>query len=552
MSKKKIVSCLLIAFLLITLAPAPSVEAAQTERNILRIGLKYGSTALLGANAFAEYGYQIGYYDENFSFHQIFTTSERFISFLKDRTLYRIGNEIFSVSGGQEIGAYHLELQLGFSSEGDVNHYRSSLGALASNSFPAYSNGTYRLRIGSYATAQAASDAIPEIAAQLPDPEQLQVVGENSRCLTVVNMNTGDILYEFEDATHWPAAMPIQQGGDQIMIKNGSIRYYGAFEYQRIGDNVNLISVVTMQDYLKGVICFEMSNTWPLEALKTQAICARGYAARNFGKHSSDGFDLCSSTHCQVYKINSTLESAQVAQAVDETNGMVVTYNGSLAETLYSASTPGHTESNSYVWGTTAYPYLQSVEDTWQSDVNNWDVTLTRSQLAQKTGMSNLVNIKVLEYSPGGYAYRLQLIGEDGTTKEIKTADKIRTTLGLKSAGFQITGGAAGSVSLFAQGSGGIAEVPSQSYAITGSGTYQVQTAPDQLAIQTSEGVKTPVAAAEGSGDSFRFVGKGYGHGVGMSQWGANGMAKNGFTYDQILKHYYTDTQITVRQGLAN
>ena len=93
------------------------------------------------------------------------------------------------------------------------------------------------------------------------------------------------------------------------------------------GNEISLVNVVNLEDYVCGVVPNEMVASWEVEALKVQAVWARGYAAMNMGKHQKDGFDLCATTHCQVYRGRKNV-TQNVWQAVDGTRGEVVTYNG--------------------------------------------------------------------------------------------------------------------------------------------------------------------------------------------------------------------------------
>jgi hypothetical protein len=120
-----------------------------------------------------------------------------------------------------------------------------------------------------------------------------------------------------------------------------------------------ILEVITLdfEEYIKGVLPYEMSPAYPLEALKAQAIAARSYAAANLNKHASDGADVCSSVHCQVWK---PTHYATTDLAVDATRGMAATYNGSIIYAFYHGHCDGHTRNSEDVWST-AVPYLRGV-----------------------------------------------------------------------------------------------------------------------------------------------------------------------------------------------
>lgn len=554
---RRFVTTFLVFLFAIMMLPALPASAAATPRNVLKIGLEYGSNALVAANAFAEYGFEIGYYDSNLNFVPVFSTDERFISFAKDTNLYHTGNALNESGTGKLVAGYHIEPGVTFASYAEYLTYLTSIDQTAAQAaFPVYADGVFKLRFGSYSSMQEAQNTIAGYAAAFPNTK-LSAVGGIGTCVTIINMNTGAIMYEFEQGTRYPAVIPKQVAGQaQVLIKNGITFYYGGFELRRAtGGNISLISVVPMQDYLLGVVPFEIGASSPLEALKAQAICARGYAWSCLGKHSSQGFDLCDTTDCQVYKIYSTMENANTRKAVEETNGMVLTHNGSLAETYYFASTGGYTESVNYVWGSNmaSYPHLKGVADPYQSKDVSWTVTRTAAELATRAGLSSVVSCEVLEYSPNGYAYQLKFTAADGTTKIVKNTDRVRTTLGLKSAYFKIYAGG-GTNSLYLKTATSTSKTDTDAktfYVASGSGTTQLGKAGSGVSVITSSG-KTTLGTAAVNASTYRFEGAGSGHGVGMSQEGAIGMGKLGYTCEQILSHYFTGTAVTVKSELQN
>jgi stage II sporulation protein D len=127
--------------------------------------------------------------------------------------------------------------------------------------------------------------------------------------------------------------------------------------------SLSVINELHIEDYLKGVVPCEMSPLIfnELEALKAQAVAARTYAIRNMGQFSSDGYDLCSTSRCQVYKGYSA-EHPLSNRAVDETRGIVATYNGEPINALYTSTCGGHTENGENVFGGQSYPYLKGVK----------------------------------------------------------------------------------------------------------------------------------------------------------------------------------------------
>jgi SpoIID/LytB domain protein len=317
-----------------------------------------------------------------------------------------------------------------------------------------------------------------------------------------------------------------------------------AGEIRLVTDSVGLLSVVNVMDvetYLQGVVPSEMSAEYPLEALKAQAVAARGTILSGLGKHSKDGFDLCNTEHCQVYAgamvAGRPVAELRSASAVAETRGEVLTYQGTIARTLYSAICGGHTENSEDVWGGEPVPYLRGVADfdpeeltdyhfpineaEFRRWVTGWPMThcfqprwsnlnrfrwveiLTRRDLERGLNamqpIGTLTDIIPLARAPGGRLKQVEIRGTDGRFL-IARDYQIRTALG----------GRAGPLR---------------------SSAFVVDTYRDDTG--------TPIV--------FVFRGAGWGHGVGMCQVGAVGLAELGRDYREILAHYYRGTEIQTR-----
>lgn len=251
-------------------------------------------------------------------------------------------------------------------------------------------------------------------------------------------------------------------------------------------------SVVTMnlEDYVVGVVASEMPVTFHAEALKSQAIVARTFAM----KKASQGITLLNSSSHQTYKSEAQLKNMwgssyttninKIKNAVNSTSGMVLKYNGGYIDAMYHSISNSKTEMPKYVWGSNL-PYLQSVNSNWDTGVKGYEVStnISYSTLTSKLGQTINKNtvFKVLSETVSGRVEKIQI--GDSTYSGVK----LRSLLGLRSTDFTISKG------------------------------------------ETSVTVTT----------------RGYGHGVGMSQNGANEAAKDGYTYNKILKHYYTGVTLS-------
>lgn len=147
--------------------------------------------------------------------------------------------------------------------------------------------------------------------------------------------------------------------GDDGFISAKNRWYRGYLIIQNKNKKLTVINNVELEDYLKGVVPSEMPSSWAIEALKAQAIAARSYALANLGKRASLGFDLKDTPEDQAYG-GATAETARTNSAVDETSGLVLTYNYKVVSAFYSASAGGHTVTSKQAWGNDL-PYLRAV-----------------------------------------------------------------------------------------------------------------------------------------------------------------------------------------------
>ncbi len=330
------------------------------------------------------------------------------------------------------------------------------------------------------------------------------------------------------------------------IISLDGVRYRGSIKFLIKNSALTVVNHVKMDDYLCGVVPKEIGGSSPAEALKAQAVCARSYTARFIGRHSDSGFDLCTSQHCQVYG-GVSAETDAANAAVKETSGVIAMYGENIAELYYFASDGGATEDVRNVWGSTQYPYLAAVDDPYETEEathHTWSVTFTPQELTElfsSYGLGEITDISVVNMSEKGAVIKLEVVGTLGS--KIFERESCRTVFGGKiySQAYTVTknyADASGAPSAIS--SEGVATLPSTVYVIGADGTV-VNKIEDMVVISSG---------GESSFDtsskvvSYTINGRGYGHLVGMSQWGAIAMAKQGFTYEQILSHYYTGITI--------
>jgi len=372
----------------------------------------------------------------------------------------------------------------------------------------------------------------------------------------IVKDMAGNTLTSFSNTgTDFIGCSDLENGKFNI----GSTTYRGGLMFYK-GSAYEFINVISLEKYLYGVVPAEMYSSFMLEALKAQAVAARCYAATNVGKHASLGFDVCTTTHCQAYKGVSG-EVAKCSNAASETTGKTVQYDNRIIECNFSKNNGGYIESSKSIWGS-ELPYYAEKADPYTPDYN-WSVTYTKAELESKLASAGLnvgsiVGVSIIERSGGGAVLKLAIMGSQGSITLEKTKISSLLGSGIKSLHFDISNNGAGTVPsddvkkyILGGANTAFERALASLYVINGEGKVTRLAGLSNLTIRTNILATTLAmtlanisAAQTETGDAITFVGKGYGHGVGMSQDGANAMATQGFSYDEILKFYYTGTEV--------
>ncbi len=236
--------------------------------------------------------------------------------------------------------------------------------------------------------------------------------------VTVTETRSGEVLFQFRDNGYCLGIRPM---GRHTETWCKGYKYPGGFEYRCNADGtLTVINVVDIEDYVKGVVPYEMDKDWPLAALEAQAVCARTYAVKT--RHPSLGFDVCAGTDCQVYYGRNRATDMTDA-AVDNTAGEMIYYGGKPADTVvYCASNGGATEDAANVWS--SIPYLVGKKDPYEAKTNipnyNWTVTYTADELTwilEQKGYSigTVKNVCVAEFTPMGNVSKVTFEGSRGS-----------------------------------------------------------------------------------------------------------------------------------------
>ena len=342
-------------------------------------------------------------------------------------------------------------------------------------------------------------------------------------------------------------------GEKPALIEIGGKLYRGAIELISEGNNMTAINIVPLEGYLYGVVPREIEASSSHEALKAQATAARTYSVITLGKHSDYGFDMCSTTHCQVYGGYES-ENPRSSLAVDDTAGKIVTYRGAPAEVYYFSSSGGHTANVKHVWNSERnYPYLIGVEDKYESGLSNhylWETVYTAQEIKARLAsggvdVGDVTGVAVTGISSSGHAIEVTVTGTRGS--KVYTNASCRSflpnlysqmyTIFATSAGSSAGAGSQSYTAISA--SGALTKMAGGGDAIGTSGKLDRYKGNGGVAISGAGYVSLPAG-----GVSFHFIGRGWGHGVGMSQEGAKGMANAGFTYIEILTHYFPGCEV--------
>lgn len=498
------------------------VGAHAMENDTVKVGIKYGADAMASANLqnYSDFGgYAFGYYDGDRDFVE----------------LGYVGNEYEKITVTTET-TYAVELDETFCDFDDARAAADVYGG-----YPSYVMGEYRVRIGTYPSKSDASAACGSGS---------HVAGNSPTGVKVFVTDTNTVLFAFDCSGLYSLGVQPIESGEKTVTWFRGYRYYGGFEYQRVtGGDLNVINVVNIDDYVKCVIPYEMSSDWPIEALKAQSVCARTYAATRT-MHKSQGFDICTTTDCQVYWGTAAC-SAHSDAAVDGTAGEYLYYDGEIVrEAVYYSCNGGASEDCKNVWGSDV-PYLKGKIDPYEQYVAgraekyNWSTTYSASELtallkSKGVDIGTVKNLYVSKLTDNGNVYEITFVGSKGT--KTYQRESCRTILNLRSMRFSISGGAANQY--YVNGDAATVSL-SDVYVLSGSGKSTYSAAPEDTYVITSGGV----AALENkqqqkSTDTFVISGSGNGHHVGLSQWGAYAMADLGYDYEEILQFYYTGVTI--------
>ncbi|GAB4382052.1 MAG: SpoIID/LytB domain-containing protein [Elainellaceae cyanobacterium] len=268
--------------------------------------------------------------------------------------------------------------------------------------------------------------------------------------------------------------------------------YRGSTCIIKTNSGLTAVNYVDMEEYLYSVVGAEMPTSWSLEALKAQAVAARSYVLYQRQNSANAIFDVGDTTRWQVYS-GVEEETASTRAAVDSTRGQVITYNGQIINAVFHACAGGYTENVEDVWSS-PLPYLRAVRSPDENISEcQWTQQFAAQDFSENLGYGGDVYDVAIALDDRGRVATLTINGSAGTMT--LSGEDARKALSIRSTLFTIE--------------------PTRSRVAAAGSLPSVPT-------------------------SFQLMGRGHGHGIGMSQWGAKVLADQGYTYSQILSHYYT------------
>lgn len=549
MKKLKILKSI-IMILILTVAfnffiPGTISMAAQYPDTV-RIGLNNMSTAVSSVSVSAVKGIEIGYLNNNTFILLIDQKDSQPLVIRKDSHFVKTSQgqviEYSPTEGvpyeGTLIGPWHIKIG---DNTPDFMTAQSLVAVLLKSdikAYVAYENG-WQVWTGFYQDQKTAEARVAQLI-DILKTDNIKVIPESSQRLAIYDTSF-NVLMVYGGTNGFMQVYPKQENNPNVMSINGK-RYRGCLEIRRYSDSdLTLINILDIEKYLYGVVPYEIEPDAPLEAIKAQVVAARTYAYRNIGSsiYQKWGYDMLDTVKSQVYK-GYDGERTTTNQAVDETKGKKMLYNGKLAQVFYFASSGGMTANVKEVWGGTI-EYLLSVPDPYESETSYnyiWEKVLTAEEIKKILFISNveigdILSVSAEEFSPSGRVTKLRITGTQGSITYYN--EDTRTIFSLNSQKYTIQ--SAGNVVVKADDGSLKTLALDGRYVASASGVSTLSAANTSLYVV---GAGNNVHKVNMSSNQYVFNGKGWGHGVGMSQEGAKGFARNGYTYDQILKHYYT------------
>ena len=614
--------------LLIPMLFTSSTGADEVNSNVentishVRIGMKYGTSAVSNYSFTTEYGIEYGAINKQ---------THEFIPFGSHE------DNIWTVKS--ENGGYFVKIS--YCIVGDrLLVKKNEIISLLTSVFPDYNSNTlvqynssdgYDVRTKGFATREGADDYIAKMDAAVEEENakrsvdnkiyiSYSVVACNKGCITLLDGEGNQVCGYSQNDAMWALGVRAVQPEDDSRVgyicNSGKI-YMGVFEFRTLFDgeykqDMTVINVVDIEKYIAACMSYEIYTSWKHESHQMFAIVVRSYVYGQLDRHSTWDFNLCTTTHCQAYKgfdrVNTSLLTA-----AEETKGLVVADADShLAKVYYYASAGGCTVSAHEVWKGTEYSYLQPVATPWEdyrsskySSRTVWSVEYSPYKLYLELKElcpeleGSVTKIETTLADNSSHVKSVKFTDLYGNTSVVDRVTDLQNTLGLNSANFVVgkAGNTVDRVCYTLDCFDSIYNVPFEDrnvLSFDGSTVYAVSSDKEVLLegergqIVTSDGIingnifdnrlqvimagrdywltkdglpdvlnaktvkKVEKIQLEGSSGYFVFDGIGWGHGIGLSQYGANDMIEMGYSPEIVLRCYFPGTRIVGANTLEN
>ncbi len=536
----------MISILLVLGSSTNSLAQISVPEKV-RIGIFYGNSGVNLVNISAQDGINMGFFkNDKFSLFLEEKTNKNVTIrkdsyFIEDNNAY-VSYDISKGTGqtGEKIGPYHVQIGGNYN---DLKSAEEQVSKIKQKGIEAYVSfvDVWQVWSGFYVDENLAKSGISNMQKKLGEGTYKLVIPAANRI--VINSADGSVSLLFGSSTGVFQVYPKSENNSGVLSVNGK-NYRGSIEIRRFEDSdMTIINTLPIEEYLYGVVPCEIEASSPIEAIKAQAVAARTYTIGNMGKFKKWEFDLCNSTYCQVYK-GFDAENSSTTKAVEDTKGKKLTYKGELAQVFYFSSSGGKTEDVKNVWGS-SIPYLVSVEDPYESGKSwnyNWETTLENSEITtiltkNDIDIGNVISIEASKYSESGRVIELVIHGTKGD--KVYTNGSTRNAFSLNSQMYRVFSNAHVAIR---NSEGDVTNLQlSNKKVYTSAGLKIIDSNNSQVTVLgANDNMKNVSMTPTG----YTFKGKGWGHGVGLSQEGAKGLALVGFNYEKILQHYFTGTEV--------
>ncbi|SCZ07361.1 SpoIID/LytB domain-containing protein [Alkaliphilus peptidifermentans] len=539
---------MLIMILIICMWSTSLIGANANEKPVIpqyiEIGLHFGSSAKSVTYLKSTGGFIAGTYN-NDSFQQL-VVLQGFNELILRKDAYYInsGGSFVEYTGnvGQAgnlnlQGPYHVQVGGSFDSKDSAEAFMDTL-QVKDTLYLAF-EGEWKVFGGLYIDEAKAEKRAEEIKSEtglntkaiVPSSKRVQVLDKDGTPIFVFDSQSGVYIKAFNDK------------GEVPLINLEGRNFRGAITAKRMDNNdMAIINKLLLEEYLYGVVPKEMTPTWAPEALKAQAVAARGFAITSMTKYLNMGFNLCSTISSQVYE-GYDIEHPNTNRAVDETKNKIITHNGKAVTPFYHSNSGGQTENSENIWSA-ALDYIKGKKDDYSLDApnSNWTIVMSKEEVTnalnkEKIDVGEIIDIKITEASSNGRVLKFVVTGTKG--EEVLEKQRSRAVLGLKSSYFSLQQGGETTAMVRNATSQPEAVNIQGKHVISESGTKKVESTTN-INVYNGKSYKS----IKGTADTFVFEGRGYGHGLGMSQYGAKRMAEMNYTYEEILTFYYTDIKV--------